>query len=236
VRLKTVFLSFSFRDADRELVARVEQLLASHNITVVTGRRLGGGQLTPEIMQRIDDADGLVALLTRRDQLATGGWTTHNWVRDELNRARQSKKRAIALIETEVQTGGAYGSHEHIPLDRANPIDAFLALSETLGIWQMMSGRTTKVSIMPEALAQHPGHATGQIQCQYRFLNRSDGKSTSWKTASTFPEGGGAVAFLDNVQDDHLIQLKVNDGQTEWLSPLSPQLIVIELKPVTGGA
>ena len=51
--MKNIFLSFSFRDADRELVAQVEQLLASHNIAVVTGRRLGGGQLTPEVMQRI---------------------------------------------------------------------------------------------------------------------------------------------------------------------------------------
>jgi hypothetical protein len=234
--VKKVFLSFSFRDADRELVGQVEQLLASHNITVVTGRRLGGGQLTPEVMQRIDDSDGLVALLTRRDQLASGQWTTHDWVRDELNHARQNNKKAIALIETEVHTGGAYGGHEHIPLDRSTPTSAFLALSETIGIWKMQSGRTVKISIMPETLARHPGHASGQIQCQYRYIFRSDGTLTDWQPATTIPEGGGAVVYLDGVQDDYLIQMQIHDGQTQWISPVSPQLIVIEFNPVnTGG-
>ncbi len=234
--MENVFLSFSFRDSDRELVSEVEKLLFSHNVNVVTGRRLGGGQLTDEIRTRIDEADALIALLTRRDQLASGGWTTHDWVRDELNFARGAEKRAIALIETEVETGGAFGDHEHIPLDRDDKLNAFLALSETVKIWKAESGRLVKVKIMPKALAENPGHLTGQIQCQYRFMKTSTGRKTDWLTTTTESEGGGAVVYLQGVQDDHLIQLQIDDGQTYWISELSPQLVEIELNPMAGGA
>ncbi|MBL7161087.1 MAG: TIR domain-containing protein [Anaerolineales bacterium] len=234
--MENIFLSFSFRDSDRELVSQLEKLLVSHNINVVTGRRLGGGQLTDEIRSKINQSGALIALLTRRELLASGDWTTHDWVRDELNFARGANKKAIALIETDVQTGGAFGNHEHIPFDRANPMSAFLALSETVGIWKAQSGRIIKVNIMPETLAQHPGHANGQIQCQYRYMKASLGELTEWMTTTTLPEGRGAVVYLRGVQDDYLIQLQIHDGQTQWISPVSPQLVVIELNPVAGGA
>jgi len=233
--MENVFLSFSFQPADRELVSEVEKLLFSHNVNVVTGRRLGGGQLTDEIKIRIDDSDALIALLTRRDQLASGAWRTHDWVRDELNFARGANKRAIALIESDVEVSGAFGDHEHIPLDREDRLNAFLALSETVGIWKAQSGRVVKVKIMPEALAQHPGHLNEQIQCQYRFMKTSTGIKTDWMTTTTESEGGGAVVYLQGVQDDYLIQLQIDDGQTQWMSALSPQLVVIELSPVPGG-
>jgi hypothetical protein len=72
--MKRIFLSFSFRDEDKPLVAAVERLLACHDLQVVTGMRLGGGALTQEVMKRIESCDGLVALLTRRQELAGGGW------------------------------------------------------------------------------------------------------------------------------------------------------------------
>jgi len=53
-------------------------------------------------------------------------------------------------------------------LDREDKLSAFLALSETVKYWKAESGRLVKVQIIPEALAQHPGHRAEQIQCQHR--------------------------------------------------------------------
>jgi hypothetical protein len=47
--MRTVFLSCHFGEADRELVHRAEGLLESHNLRVVTGEELGGGELTAEV-------------------------------------------------------------------------------------------------------------------------------------------------------------------------------------------
>ena len=96
--MKKVFLSFSFRDEDRPLVSAVEQLLSSHELMSVTGKKLGGGPLTPTVMHRIEECDALIALLTRRDEKAIGGWTTHDWVRDELIQVGGLRRHPFARV------------------------------------------------------------------------------------------------------------------------------------------
>lgn len=53
--MKKVFLTYSFREEDRDLVSYVEHLLASHNILAVTGEGVGGAGLTPAVQKRIQD-------------------------------------------------------------------------------------------------------------------------------------------------------------------------------------
>jgi len=52
-----IFISFSFRDADRELVGVVDQLMMNHQLTRETGRRLEGQPLTDAIQENITQAD-----------------------------------------------------------------------------------------------------------------------------------------------------------------------------------
>lgn len=228
--MKKIFLSFSFGNQDRELVAAIEQLMASHNVAVVTGRRLGGGALTPAIQALIDGSDGLVALLTRRDQLTGGGWTTHPWVRDELNYARNRNQRAIALVETDVDPGGAYAEHERIPFDRDHPFDTILALSETIGLWKQEAGRLLKVCVKPENLVRQA--ARGGV-CRYRFT--INGQFTPWQEAILVPEPGGTFLYLNGVRDDYLIQVQVGDGVSNWETPATGQYVTVELQQEGGG-
>ena len=234
--MRTLFLSFSFRDSDRELVQNVEQLLASHNIQVVTGRNLGGGPLTQEVMARIEKADGLVALATRRDPLAQppGAWTTHQWVRDELNHTHGKNMPAIALVEQGVALDGAYAEQEYIPLDRDQPLDAFLRLSDTIALWKREAGQRLEVRIMPEELSKHPGHMTGTIVCRYRYLVGDE--FTDWKETSSLPKAGGAVVYLNGLRENYLVQLQLQDGAKQWFSEVTPPLAEIELKQVGGGS
>ncbi len=117
-----IFLGFSFRNEDKDIVEQVGQLITSHLVQVETGERLGGEQLTPTVQERIQHCEALVAVLTRRDPKQDGKWTTHQWVLDEMGYARANGKKAIALVEQGVDIGGMYQSHELIPLDKANPI------------------------------------------------------------------------------------------------------------------
>lgn len=131
-----IFLAHAFRDEDKPLVAEVEKLLRKHSIRAITGEGLGGGQLTPEVCRRIESCEALIAVLTRRDSLVKGGWTTHQWVLDELVHARARGKRAIALVEEGIAVGGISQPHEWIALDRERPEKALLKLTETLREWQ----------------------------------------------------------------------------------------------------
>ena len=230
--MKKVFLSFAFRDEDRGLVTAAEQLLASHDLVAVTGKRLAGEALTPAVMQRIEACDALVALLTRRDLKASGKWTTHDWVRDELNHARTRGIRAVALLENEVEVGGAYAEHERIPLDRGNPLDAFLALSDTIGLWKREEGQLLKIRIMPDELASMASFSGANPKCRYRFLVK--GAPTEWRETEQIPEPGGTFLWAGGAQEDFLIQVQLEDGGKHWISPAYPQYVSVELKPVGG--
>jgi hypothetical protein len=231
--LNKIFLSFSFRDADRELVGMVDQLVMSHQLTRVTGRRLEGQNLTDAIREKINNSDGLIALLTRRDARADGGWTTHDWVRDELNFARQAEIPAIAMLEDGVVMSGAYGHHERIEFSRKELPTALLAVSETLGLWKRRAGRQVKVSIIADDLVSNPRFLGGQMRVEYRFI--VGGEVMPWQLVTPIHEIGGLVVYLSGAQDGYMIQLQVSDGPDQWISPATPQLIEIDLEKITGG-
>jgi hypothetical protein len=230
--MKTVFLSFSFRDDDRDLVSGVERLLASHDVRAVNGRRLGGEALTPAVMTRIEECDGCVALMTRRDQLAAGGWTTHPWVDDELKHARGRNLPGIALVEDGVQLAGAYAEHERISFRREDPLEAFLALSETIGVWrQQKGGRVLKVQLQPQDVAQQVTRRGNLHRCRYRLTEQ--GKSSEWREAQPIREIGGVFLYLPNVKDEHLIEVEIANGRT-WTSPAIGQWLQIQLEKEAG--
>jgi hypothetical protein len=149
-------------------------------------------------------------------------------VQDELNYARGKQKRAIALIETDVDVGGMYAPNEYIPFDRQNPLPAFLRLSDTVGQWKREIGRTLKVMILPPQLARTVGK--GQIKCRYRFS--AEGKWTPWNETEAIGEIGGTFVYLVGVRDDHTIQLEVKLPNARWQSIAAPQWVQIKLNQI----
>lgn len=223
-----VFLAFAFRDSDKRLVSQIDQLVSSHLIQTVTGEGLGGEALTPAVQKRIDECDALIGLLTRRDEIAQGKFTTHQWVLDELGYARANHKRAIALVETGVEAGGMNQSNEYIPLDRNDPLPAVLALSEALGVWRAEIGRHLKVQLLPRDLARKVGANENGIRCSHRLWSR--GKTGAWVEVQPVPEGGGTFIWIEGVKDDDLIQIKVeSNGRKVWQSVATSQWIQIPL-------
>ncbi|HWY88436.1 MAG TPA: toll/interleukin-1 receptor domain-containing protein [Gemmataceae bacterium] len=220
--MKNVFVAFAFRPEYRDLAGQVDQLLGSHGVHAVTGERLGGETLTPAVQKRIEQSDGLVAILTR-------DWAEYPWVKEELDYARAKKKNAIALMENDISLigAGAYAQNEYIPLDRVKPLPAFLALSDTIGVWKQETGRVLKVRILPPQLALKLGLGATPLKCRHRFC--TSGKYTDWKEVEPVPEPGGTFVFLEGVQDDHTVQLEVADRTVTWASPATPQWVEITL-------
>jgi hypothetical protein len=222
-----IFLAFSFRDDDKLLVQRVQQLFESLSVQAITGERLGGEQLTDAVKVRILECDGVVGLLTRRDQLAAGGWTTHEWVKQELQFARDKEKRAIAMVEDGVLVEGMAAPHEHIPMQRNDVVDPMIILAETMANWRREIGRMVKVQILPPDLAQHFGSQAANVTCQHRLWR--NGKATPWKEVIPQPEVGGTFVYVDNVQEDQLLQLEIRTPQKTWTSVATPQWVSVQL-------
>lgn len=227
-----IFMAFSYREEDKALARYVERLFASQCVKPITGERLGGEELTPEIQKRITGSDALVALLTRRDQIVGGGWTTHEWVKNELGYARNNGKRTIAIIEEGVDVAGMYQSHECIPLNQDNPLEAFIRLAETVSGWKQDKGRTVKVQIAPETIADKLDN--NNVICRRRFWKQ--GNYTDWQKVTAVPEQGGTFVYLDGVQDEHLVQLEAAETGNTWQSLATSQWMLVQLKAKGAGA
>jgi len=233
-----IFLSSTFGDADREIVGQIETLLSSHNVQVVTGRRLGGGALTQQIMERIEGCDGCVALMTKRDQIvdpAEERWNTHPWVTDELNHARGQGVRAYALVENDVEVGGAYQEREWVAFDRAAPLAAFLALTDTIRLWKEDMGMTRVARVSPDDLGRQFRH-NQEMKCRYRFVT-PNGDRTEWFEAEPIQDTGGTLLHLKSVRNDSdQVEVEVlRNGQPTLISDATPQYLSIALERIGGG-
>jgi len=226
--MEKIFLAFSFRQEDRDLVRVVEQVLASHDVRQDNGEDLGGESLTPAIKARIDKSDALVGLLTPRDQKPNGRFDTHPWVRDEINYARAKEKPAIAIVDTSVDLEGAYQEHERIDYNPASPMLTVLKLMRTIGEWKRSAGRRAKVRILPDELGDQVSDGREGAKCSYRLIR--NGNPSAWQEAGTVREVGGTFTYLRGLQDDSLIQLRVQISGVTWLSAAAPHWMHVELK------
>ena len=206
----------------------IESLLASHDVRLMTGDRLGGQALTIAIKAKIDRADALVALLTRREKLPKGKWRSHPWVQDELGYAKATNKPAIAFVEDGVAVEGAYANDERINYLPKDPLPAFLALSQTIGTWKSELGRFVKVRILPDLLAEK---LSGDVKCQYRFIN--DGQPGEWRDTDLIGEVGGVFLYVKGVHDETLIRVRITVDDVSWQSLAIPSgWTSVELKQV----
>lgn len=232
-----IFLSFAFNHG-QALTRAVERLLASHDIEIITGRRLGGETVDEAVKARIQEADALVSLITRRAEITGGGWTTSQAVIEELTFARDQKfagkeKRAIGIIEDGV-TFQSMGNYESLPYQETQPLEAILGLSETLARWRLEIGQELKVQILPGPLAETLG-SNEQLMCSHRFLEKD--MSTPWKDVPAIPEEEGTFVYLRGVRSGQRIQLRVLD-QTQkvtWQSLARSPWTMVQLKETQNG-
>ena len=232
-----VFLSSTFGDADREVVGQIESMLSSVDVQIVTGRRLGGGDLTLEVMKLIESSDGCVALMTRRERLGEPGterWATHPWVRDEINHARGRRVSWIALVEEGVSDDGAYRERERIPFCREAPLAAFLALLETIRLWRQEIGSTLTARLSPDDLGRR-FRQDGLMQCRYRYVS-ADGERRPWADGEPRLAAGGTLLYLKGVRSaTDQVEVEVLEGDRPIMySAATPQWVSIALEEQGG--
>jgi len=220
--MNKIFVSYHYDDPNKGLAAIVDDLLDGHSLRFTTGDALGGGNLTPAIKGQIENADALIALLTRRENLGNGKWTTHDFCKTELQHARTFGKNAIALVETGVDVQGLYQEHEYISYDAQNPLAAFVRLSRTIGLWKQMTGRTVKIQVMPEPTALEIWSVHNECEFEYRLSSGT--RETPWDKAKARREPGGLFLFVQVPDDTMMLEVRVraNRGAKSWYSDATP--------------
>jgi hypothetical protein len=228
--LNKIFLSFSFRPENDQLVRDIDRVIRSHGLVPVTGEILGGQGLTQEIQARIQQSDALIAVLTREQQLqGQNVWLPTQWVSDEYGAARARGQLAMAIVEENVQVNGAYTQHEHIKLNRAAQAETFIRLSETIGLWRAEAGRSLEIRLLPQAAASFA--TSGNARCEYRLVPPG-GVPSPWKEGRAARRPGGVFLVVQGVKFDQAIEVKIFEGNSpKWSSAESPQWVHIELDP-----
>jgi len=143
---RRIFISATFEASETDLLEALINVVQSHDYEPVTGKDLGGESVANEIERRISQCHGLIAMATSRHSVGETRFVTHPWVRDELAFAVANKLPVLAIVETNVDLGGALDVRERVAFDRKNPLPTFLKVGRTLALWRARDlGRSRRI-------------------------------------------------------------------------------------------
>ncbi|MCY4440764.1 MAG: hypothetical protein OXE53_11225 [Deltaproteobacteria bacterium] len=113
--MTSVFLATAFGGAHRERAEALREILVSRGCEVMLGEGLDGERISEAVREKIERCTGVVAILSKREELAGGGWSTHPWVIEEATWAEAKFKRVLRVVEEGVTSlGGMAGDVEQV--------------------------------------------------------------------------------------------------------------------------
>lgn len=123
-RPNTVFLSYRF--AEQEYVKGLSELLTENGFEIVTGAA-ANTYISQAILQRIEDCEYFVCLMTRAAPKADGTYATSPWLLEEKGAALAYGKPIVLMIESGVtDVGGLQGDWQRIEFGEKGFINAAL--------------------------------------------------------------------------------------------------------------
>jgi len=133
-RTITVFVSYNFSKKNKEITQKFIDFISKFNVAISLGSEIDTVSISEKVKSKIDDADIVVAIITKDEQDDKGVWSPSKWVIEELAYSLASKdKKIVRLLEKGCNTNGRiFGDKEYISFDRGNPVEAFIKLAEVL--------------------------------------------------------------------------------------------------------
>jgi len=229
--MEKVFLSYTYRphpdhEADlerlRKCVVRVIEAMGLH---VVDGVDVGGRPLDDALKKRIEDADGLIALLTPQADNA-GQVTEPAFVLSEFQYAEGQKKPTMRALH-QLLTGRGLGSgNEYTPYRPGSEVEVVLKLMNTIAIWKRELGKVARVRIEPDDLAVRYDETQGD-RCEFQVISQA-GNYRDFERASLSLEPGAAYALLPKLREGERVRLRLKQGGKMWQSKFA-------IDPFVGG-
>ncbi|MGD0334400.1 MAG: hypothetical protein ABSA90_14265 [Xanthobacteraceae bacterium] len=176
-----------------------------------------GDIIVEAVDARMRECRGCIGFTTRRDPLADGKFSTHQWVLDELAAARALKLTVVEVREDSVQVQGAANSFVQLRYARDARDKLLVQLAETLAKWPT---RTVRVRIQPPQAAVDEFRKfvlRGGVQCRYQV--QSGGRVIASGEAVIEPITAGFFVDLEVPREDVLVQIEIKkDANSAWKS------------------
>jgi hypothetical protein len=227
-----IFVGFGYNENDKWITELVFPLIECLDGNVITGEDLHGDIISQACIERIKNADGVLAFLTKREQMASGKYITHRWVTDELSAAVSNNIPAIEIRDKDVEiSGGIYNDRQRITFDIDKKELLLVELVKALSAWRRKFV-PKRLFLLPETIVKdvRPFIRNGGVKCQYQF--REGNKESPLYETKPFPFGQGLCVDVYNVPaDDALIQVSLSGPNLIWSSSfVSVQLLSINLE------
>ena len=95
-----VFMAHQFNEDDGDIVAYIrEKVLETHGFSMIDGRADGLEEFRVSILKKIRQSRFFLCLLTKRAELATGGFASSTWLYQETGMAVACNKKPLLLVE-----------------------------------------------------------------------------------------------------------------------------------------
>lgn len=122
-RYKSIFVAYSYRTKDDELVSGFKELLADKGFKVIDGKADQLGSISQAILEKIGISDLVAIVMTRRDKKENGQYTTTAWLLEEKGAAVALGKEVAMFVEEGVDQndiGGLQGDAQRFNFTRNN--------------------------------------------------------------------------------------------------------------------
>jgi hypothetical protein len=227
-----IFIGFGYNNDDKWIKDLVFPLVESFDATIATGEDLHGQILSQGVTDRIKKADGVLAFLTRRDALASGRYTSHRWVYDELTTSIANNIPAVEIREKMVDAqGGLAGDRQRVEFDLDDKAKLLVELAKMLSAWRR-NLKARRLFLLPRDIVQDARLYINKenLKCTYQFMNGS--KESPVYAAKPFKFGQGLCVDIYKVpSEEALVQVTIEGPQFFWSSDYeSVQLLPINLQ------
>lgn len=124
-----VFMAHQFNEDDADIVAYIrEKVLEPNGFSMIDGRADGLEEFRGSILKKIRQSRFFLCLLTKRAELAAGGFASSTWLYQETGMAVACNKKPLLLVERGIDShfiGEFQKIYEYIPFTRSNHPKAF---------------------------------------------------------------------------------------------------------------
>jgi len=227
-----IFIGFGYNNDDKWVKDLVFPLVEAFDATITTGEDMHGEVLSQGVTDRIKKADGVLTFLTRRDALASGKYTSHRWVFDELSTSIANKIPAVEIRERMVDAqGGLPGDRQRVEFDLDDKAKLLVELAKLLSAWRR-NLKPRRLFLQPMEVVKDVRQMihSDELKCMYQFMHGS--KESPVYTAKPFKFGQGLCVDIYQVpSEDALVQIIIKGKEFEWSSDYeSVQLLSINLQ------
>jgi hypothetical protein len=213
-----IFVAFGYRPEDAWVKTLVLPMIEAFGTPPVTGEKLCGAGLSAQIDQLIASCDGFIGILTRRDPMADGKFTTHAWVVQEASIARARGSRVLEVRDVAIDPQlGINFDLQRIMLKPDSRDDCIAEIAKVLIEWN--NEFTVQPHLLPpEAVALI--RRDREAKCTAKVMR--DMRNLPEVSVPHFRVSGGAQVMVKNVRRGDMVQIRVTARDEVWESEFIP--------------